>query len=89
MTPITDIIDQIPNDLLLHVIRNSNDFPWNFLAMKVILTRLNLKINTQGIEKSVLSDCCDELRNLMKKSTNVPNAKTDLNLILSMIEKQE
>jgi len=88
MTQLVETIDKIPDDVLIHVIRRSNDFSWNFLAMKIILTRLNLKIimydNT--CEQSVLPECCSELRNLLKKSVNVPNSRTDLNQILSMTE---
>jgi len=86
MTQIVETIDRIPNDLLIRVIRHSNDFTWNFLGMKIILTRLNLKIivGEETGAKSVLPDCCDELRNLLKKSVNVPNSRTDLNLILSL-----
>jgi len=87
MTHIVETIEKIPNDVLIRVIRHSNDYTWNFLGMKIILTRLNLKI-IMGEEigaKSVLLECCDELRNLLKKSVNVPNSRTDLNLILSMV----
>ena len=87
MTQINETIDQIPNNVLVHVIRHSNDYTWNFLAMKIILTRLNLKITMNSNEGiSVEPDCCDELRNLLKKSVNIPNSRTDLNQILSIIE---
>jgi len=85
MTQTEDTIDLIPNDVLIHVISHPNDFSWNFLAMKIILTRLNLKITLNGDEKSILAECCDELRNLLKKSVNVPNSITDLKQILSLI----
>ena len=86
MIQINETIDQIPNNVLVHVIQHSNDFTWNFLAMKIILTRLNLKITMNSDGKSIVSDCCDELRNLLKKSINIPNSRTDLNQILSIIE---
>jgi len=87
MTNIADTIDSISNDMLLHVIRNSNEFTWNFFAMKIILTRLKLKISmTEGdCGKSILSECCEELRNLLKKSVNVPNSQADLRQILSIV----
>jgi len=86
MTQLVETIDNIPNDVLAHVIRNSNDFTWNFLAMKIILTRLNLKIIMNDNNSAyVLPECCDELRNLLKKSVNVPNSRTDLNQILSIL----
>ena len=84
MTPIVETIDRIPNDKLIHVIRHSNDFSWNFFAMKIILTRLNLKIAIHKDDKSILPECCDELRNLLKNSVNVPNSQADLKQILSL-----
>ena len=84
MTPVTDTINLIPDNVLLHVIHHPNDFSWNFLAMKIILTRLNMKITIHDGEKTVLSECCNELRNLLKKSVNVPNSRTDLIQILSL-----
>ena len=84
MTPMTETIDQIPNEVLIHVIRHSNDFSWNFLALKIILTRLNLKITMQGDNSSLLQECCNELKNLLKKSINVPNSMTDLRQILAL-----
>ena len=88
MTPLADTIDKIPDNVLVRVIRHSTDYSWNFLAMKIILTRLNLKIIMceENGDQSVLPECCNELRNLLKKSVNVPNSRTDLNQILSMIE---
>ena len=56
MTQATDIIDNIPNDVLIHVILNSKDFTWNFFALKIILTRLNLKIIMCKGDSSVFQD---------------------------------
>ncbi len=84
MTQIAETIDKIPDNVLVHVIRHSNDYLWNFLAVKIILTRLNLKIIMRGNDLSALPECCDELRSLLKKSTNIPNARADLKQILSI-----
>ena len=81
----TNAIDAIPNDVLIHIIRHAKNFSWNFLAMKIILTRLGMKLIIHNDKKSIQSECCEELRNLLKKSVNVPNSRTDLNLILSLI----
>ena len=80
----TEIIDKIPNDVLTHVIRQSNDFSWNFLAMKIILTRLNLKIAMYNNDPSILPECCNELRNLLRKSAHVPHSQADVKQILSL-----
>ena len=79
-----EVIDNIPNDVLIHVIRHSNDFSWNFLAMKIILTRLNLKVAMHNNDPSILPECCNELRNLLKKSANVPHSQTDMKQILTL-----
>ena len=84
MIPTTEVIDKIPDNVLLHVIRNSNDFLWNFLAIKIMLTRLNLKLVMYKNAEPVLQECCVELRNLLKNSSNIPNSQTDLNQILSI-----
>jgi len=81
MTQLVETIDKIPNDVLLKVITHSKDYSWNFFALKIILTRLNIKLS---MNNKAVQECCDELRNLLKKSINVPNSQTDLNTILSI-----
>ena len=80
-------IDSISNDTLLYVIKNSNKFSWSFFALKIMLTRLNLKISMNFENKNLLGECCDELKNLLKKSINVPNSQADLKQILSIENK--
>jgi len=84
MTQIANTIDNIPNDVLIHVIRHSTDFSWNFFALKIILTRLNLKIIMHKGNSSVFPECCAELKNLLKQSAFVPNSQADLKQILSL-----
>jgi hypothetical protein len=84
MKQIAETIDKISNDKLIHVIRHSNDFTWDFFAMKIILTRLNMKIALYKDDQSILPGCCDELRNLLKKSANVPHSQEDLKKILAL-----
>jgi len=86
MTQIVETIDNIPEDVLIHIIRNANEFSWNFLAIKIILTRLNLKILMHKDHQSVKTESCKELRNLLKKSINVPNSRSDIKQILSLVE---
>ena len=84
MTQIIETIDKIPDNVLLHVIRHSNDFSWNFLAIKIMLTRLNLKMVMYQNKEDVLHECCNELRSLLKNSINIPNSQADLKQILSI-----
>ena len=84
MNQIAETIDKIPDNVLLHVIRHSNDFTWKFLAIKIMLTRLNLKMLMFKNKEAVLHECCDELRSLLKNSINIPNSQIDLKQILSL-----
>ena len=77
-------IDNLPDKVLIHVIRHSNDFTWNFLAIKIMLTRLNLKLVMFKNAEPVIQECCAELRNLLKNSVNIPNSQADLKKILSL-----
>ena len=79
-----EIINNIPDGTLMHVIRHPNDFSWNFLAIKIMLTRLNLKMVMFQNKDDVLLECCNELRNLLRNSANIPNSQTDLKQILSL-----
>jgi len=84
MNQIAETIDKISDDVLIHVIRHSNDFSWNFLAIKIMLTRLNLKLVMYQNKESVLQECCTELRNLLKNSVNIPNSQADSKQILNI-----
>ncbi len=76
-------IDRIPDEVWIYIIQHSNDFSWNFLALKIMLTRLNLKIVMHQHNCVVMQHCCEELRDLLRKSMNIPNAQKDLNQILA------
>ena len=84
MKKTAETIDTIRDDVLLHVIRHSNDFLWNFLAIKIMLTRLNLKMVMCQNKDEILRECCSELRNLLKNSVNIPNSQADLKQIFSI-----
>ena len=84
MKKTAESIDAIRDDVLLHVIRHSNDFSWNFLAIKIMLTRLNLKMVMYQNNDEILRECCSELRNLLKNSVNIPNSQADLKQIFSI-----
>ena len=84
MKETSEKVDNIPDEVLIHVIRHSNDFLWNFLAIKIMLTRLNLKMVMYQNKVEILHECCNELRNLLKNSANIPNSQADLKQILSI-----
>ncbi len=78
-------LGKISDEIWIYVIRHPNDLTWNFLAMKIILTRLNLKITMYQNNDAILGQCCEELRDLFRKSINIPNAQKDLQQILSLV----
>ena len=86
MTDMIDAIDKIPDAVLMHVIQHSNNYSWNFLAVKISLTRLNLKMRMSPKDNNIRSLCCDDFRGLLKKSVNVPNAVADINRLISLQE---
>jgi len=54
---------------------------WNFFALKVMISRLKLKLVMTNNEV-LISECCSDIRDLLIKSSNIPNAKKDLQLIV-------
>ena len=87
MTPTIETIDKIPDDVLIHVIRNAKDYTWSFFGLKIILVRLDLKMKMHHNDKSIFSECCDELRSLLKKSATIPNSQKDLKQIIAISQK--
>ncbi|MDR3094604.1 MAG: hypothetical protein LBU62_08205 [Bacteroidales bacterium] len=79
-----DTIEKIPNSSIVYVITHSTDFTWNFLALKISLTRLNLKITMTKDSESALAECCTELKGLLRKSLVVPNAQADIKQIIEI-----
>ncbi|MDR1673794.1 MAG: hypothetical protein LBS09_10110 [Bacteroidales bacterium] len=82
-------IDKIPDSVWTHVIFHSKEFSWNFLAVKIMLARLNLKIDMHKSNTSIIQECCGELRGLLKKSANIPNARADLEQIIHFASSPE
>ena len=78
MINIQDISDQT----FCRVINENNDISWNFFALKVMISRLKLKLLMSDNKIETLQQCCAELRELFRKSSNIPNAKNDLQIIV-------
>ena len=72
---------EISDDILFRVITESSDVSWNFYALKVIISRLKLKLHLTNDEEAV-RESCGEIRALLNKSINIPNAKKDVKIIL-------
>ncbi|MDR0814574.1 MAG: hypothetical protein LBN37_02355 [Bacteroidales bacterium] len=84
MTYTADTIEKISDSIIAYVITHSKEFAWNFLALKISLTRLNLKMTMMKNSESALTECCAELKGLLRKSLSVPNAQADIKQILEI-----
>jgi len=78
MTNIQDITD----NTLFRVITESGDVHWNFLALKVIISRLKLKLRMANDSSEALQECYVELRELFRRSGNIPSAKEDMRIVV-------
>ena len=87
MTPTVETIDQIPDEVLIYIIRHPNEFSWKYFAVQVIIARLKLKLTMYNDDNSILPGCCDELRKLLKKSISVPSVQEDLKRIVGLKNK--
>jgi hypothetical protein len=74
-------IDQVSDEFLISIIRDAQDISWNLLALKVMFTRLKLKLTMMDNE-TTRQQCCNDLRDLFRKSGNIPNAQKDMQLIV-------
>ena len=75
-------IQDISDHTLLCVINKGGDINWNFFALKVMISRLRLKLIMSDNKEEAMQQCCDELRELFQKSKNIPNANNDLKIIV-------
>ena len=72
-------LNNIPDEALMRIITETG-VDWNFFALKVMISRLRLKLSMSNDEETT-QQCCNELRELLYKSRNIPNAIIDLHII--------
>ena len=80
----------ITDNTLYRLIHESADVNWSFFALKVMITRLKLKLKMSepNNEEEVLQHCYADIRNLFNKSANIPNAQKDLQIIVERFGKE-
>ena len=76
-----DILN-IPDQTLFRVINEGGNVNWKFFALKVMISRLKLKMSLSGNKEAVMQQCYADLRELFAKSGNIPNAKNDFQIIV-------
>jgi hypothetical protein len=74
----------LSDEILFRIIHEDGDVNWNFFALKVMISRLKLKLSMTNNNGRVLQDCYDDLRDLFHRSQNIPNAMKDLQLIVEL-----
>jgi len=71
----------IPNDKVKDLLSGKKSTEFNFLAFKILLSRLRLNAaNDPGLLNLMAYKA--EIVNLFEKNMNIPNAQKDLNIIL-------
>jgi hypothetical protein len=82
-------IQNISDGTLFRVISEGGDVKWNFFALKVMISRLKLKLSMTNNNGKVLQDCYDDLRDLFHRSQNIPNAMKDLQIIVEQFGEEK
>ena len=82
MTNITDISDSA----LIRIINESDSINFNFFALKVMISRLKLKLSLGHNDEDTQHECVNDLRDLFRKSKNIPNAIKDMQMIIEKFE---
>ena len=80
-------IQNISDNTLFRIINEDIDVNWNFFALKVMITRLKLKLTMTNNEQ-VLQQCFTDMRELFRKSANIPNARKDLQIIVEQFGEE-
>ena len=78
-------IPEISDKALVRIIYESDNITFNFFALKVMISRLKLKLSLSNDESSK-QECINDLRDLFHKSKNIPNAKKDMQMIIEKFE---
>jgi len=78
MINIQDISDQT----LYRVINEGHDVKWNFFALKVMMTRFRLKLSMSENKEETMQECFIDMRELFCKSSSIPSARNDLQIIV-------
>ena len=74
-------MENIPDNVLVRIIYESDNINFNFFALKVMISRLKLKLSLDHNENTK-QECINDLRDLFHKSKNIPNAKKDIQLLI-------
>ena len=75
-------IQDISDQTLFRVINEGSDTNWSFFALKVMISRLKLKLTISENKEEAMQQCYTDLRELFRKSGNIPNAINDLQIIM-------
>ena len=81
-------IQNISDHTLFRIINEGAEVNWNFFALKVMISRLKLKLSMTNNEE-VLQQCFADMRHLFRRSANIPNAQKDLQIIMDLFAEEK
>lgn len=82
-------IQNISDETLLRVINEGGEIPWNYFALKVMISRLKLMLKMASNKEETKQQCYNELRKLFTQSANIPNANKDLQNIIELFDGKQ
>ena len=74
-------IQEITDNTLYRIITEGSEIKWNLFALNVMISRLRLKIKMTKNQEQAISECIKDLRDLLRRSSSIPNAKKDFQII--------
>ncbi len=75
-------ISKIPNSVWLNIVRGQSGFEPDFLAAKILLSRLQLNVRQNP---DTASRCAEELKDLFIRVAAHPKAQVDMQKIIQSI----
>ena len=82
-------IQNITDKTLFRIINEGGEVSWNFFALKVMISRLKLKLSMTNNSETTLEECYKDLRELFARSHKIPNATKDLQIIAKLWEDED
>ena len=83
MDALPSLVPPITDKIWIQLLLNDKKFDFEFLAIKILLTRLKLTVKLNP-DPDIINECAAELRQLFVKTESLPTVKKD---ILKMIHK--
>ena len=74
-------VENIPEKVLADIVLNKISVNFNFLALKIMLTRLQQKVKTHP-DPATVNECVAEFKNFLIKFAHLPKTQEDIAKIM-------